>query len=113
MAPREIPLNVAPGNVIAGSFCKSQFMSLVVAKKEDSRIYIVSDTKLTNPQNLNRVKLAAPEEFSAIKTAIINPFISISFAGDVTYANSAISVCRNLYFKVNEILSHLLKVNIN
>jgi BMFP domain-containing protein YqiC len=48
-------------------------MSLIVAKKESNQIYIVSDTKLTNPNNLNRVDLVAPEEFSAIKIVNINP----------------------------------------
>jgi len=70
-------------------------MSLIVAKKEGGNIYIVSDTKLTNPENLNRVEMVAPEEFSAIKIIIINPHISIAFAGEISYAKDAIAFCRN------------------
>jgi hypothetical protein len=87
-------------------------MSLVIAKKDGSKIYVVSDTKLTNPNNLNRIKLEAPEEFGAIKTVIINPFISISFAGDVSNAKKAIAVCRKLDYKINDIINHLLETNI-
>lgn len=86
-------------------------MSLVVAKKNGAQIYIVSDTKLTNPDNLNRVDLVAPEEFSAIKTIIINPYVSISFAGEVFHAKNAIAVCRKLDYKISEILNHLLETN--
>jgi len=87
-------------------------MSLVVARKDGSDIYVVSDTKLTNPDNLNRAELTAPDEFSAIKTAIINPYISISFAGEVPDAKKSIAVCRKLDYKIGEIINHLLETNI-
>lgn len=87
-------------------------MSLVVAKKEDFNIYIVSDTKLTNPHGVNREILEAPEELSAIKTVIINPYIAISFAGVATNAKQAIAVCRKLDYNINEIINHLLETNI-
>jgi hypothetical protein len=88
-------------------------MSLIVAKKEGDYIYIVSDTKLTNTDNLNREKLPGPEEFSAIKTVILNPWICISFAGYTGDANKAIAECRKMSNRVNDIIKRLLEVNIN
>ena len=87
-------------------------MSLIVAKKQNNQIYIVSDTKLTNPNNLNRIDLVAPEEFSAIKIVNINPFVSISFAGEISYAKQAIATCRKLDNNINRILDYLLQTNI-
>jgi tetratricopeptide (TPR) repeat protein len=95
-------------------FCKApNIMSLIIAKKLDRNIFIVSDTKLTNPQNINHVEFNTPEEFCAIKTIILNPYVTISFAGETGHAKIAIAHCRKLNDKITEILVYLLQTNIN
>jgi len=88
-------------------------MSLVVAKKKNNKIFVVSDTCIDNPDNLNRVDLVAPAEYSQIKTLIINPFICVSFAGEIVPAREALAACRRLNYKVDEIINYLLSVNIS
>ncbi len=69
-------------------------MSLVVAKKEKNRIYIVSDTKLTYPVEIfPEKKLSSPKE-GIIKSTITNPHICISFAGETEGVDDLIKKCR-------------------
>ena len=86
-------------------------MSLIVAKKFGDKIFIVSDTRLDNPQNLNRVELDVPEAYGLIKSLIINPIVCISYAGDFHAAKEALSVCRSLNYRVHEITKYLLTIN--
>jgi tetratricopeptide (TPR) repeat protein len=86
-------------------------MSLIVAKKNGSLIYIVSDTKLTFPEDkFPNKSLAAPSD-GVIKTTILNPQVCIAFAGEVEPAEAAIQVCRRYDFMVSSIKEHLLNVN--
>jgi hypothetical protein len=88
-------------------------MSLIVAKKFGDKICVVSDTRIDNPENLNRVDLDVPEVYGLIKTIVINPFICVAFAGEIELVNAALNVCKQLNHKVDEIVQHLLSVNKN
>lgn len=88
-------------------------MSLIIARKDESKIYIVSDTKLTSPtgQVFNKGQQVSAGE-TVIKTTIINPYSCISFAGNVSFAEAALkSVSGNE--SVQEITSKLLANHIS
>jgi tetratricopeptide (TPR) repeat protein len=86
-------------------------MSLIVARRNGGNMYIVSDTKLTYPANeYPNQSVASPKE-GIIKATIINHQICISFAGEVDAAEKAIRICRQLDFRINEIIEYLLRVN--
>jgi hypothetical protein len=86
-------------------------MSLIVARKNAVVFHLVSDTKLTFPEELfpNRA-LASPDD-GVLKITILNPHLCIAFAGDVDPADEAIKVCRRYGHMINEIKMHLLSVN--
>lgn len=86
-------------------------MSLIVARKNGPNIHIVSDTKLTYPEEKFPNKtLAAPGD-GVIKTTILNPQVCIAFAGEVDPADEAIKICRRYGFMLSNIKEHLLSVN--
>lgn len=87
-------------------------MSLIVARKKGVHIYLVSDTKLTFPQEkFPDKKLAAPGD-GVIKIALLNPQICIAFAGDdYGPAENAIAYCRKNQLLPSKIRKHLLEVN--
>jgi hypothetical protein len=86
-------------------------MSLIVARKSGSLIHVVSDTKLTYPEEkYPDKKLAAPAD-GVIKAAILNPHVCIAFAGEYEAAEEAIKVCRRYDFMVANMKEHLLAVN--
>lgn len=60
-------------------------MSLIVARKFKGHIFVVSDTKLTYPD-----KEKNTPEHGLIKSINVTPNISISFAGDISYAEEAL-----------------------
>lgn len=64
-------------------------MSLIVARKDQSKIYIVSDTKLTAPtgQVFNKGRQVSAGE-TVIITTIINPHSCVSFAANVAFAET-------------------------
>ncbi|WPU91718.1 hypothetical protein SNE25_20580 [Mucilaginibacter sabulilitoris] len=66
-------------------------MSLIVTRKENGVIYIVSDTKLTAPdgQDFNKGQHYQQEE-NVLKATILNSHHCVSFAGNIQYAESAI-----------------------
>lgn len=66
-------------------------MSLIVARIQNARIYIVGDTRLTAPngQVYKKGQHLGPEE-NVIKTIILNSHHAISFAGNELIAESAI-----------------------
>ncbi|WP_233899346.1 hypothetical protein [Tenacibaculum piscium] len=85
-------------------------MTLVVGRITQGGIRIDSDSRITDPKivsNKNSV-------FSGLlKTIILNPSISVSYAGDVEIAQKAIEKLYNLEkFEINKIKSLLLKLNI-
>jgi hypothetical protein len=66
-------------------------VSLIVARVDNEGIYIVSDTKLTAPDDQEfskRQKNDAKE--GVIKTTIIRPSCCISFAGNIDFADDAL-----------------------
>ena len=86
-------------------------MSLIVARKNGPHIHIVSDTKLSFPEEkFPEKKLAAPSD-GVIKTTILNSQVCIAFAGEYEAAEEAIKVCRQYDFLVSNIKEHLLGVN--
>ena len=86
-------------------------MSLIVARKSGAHIHIVSDTKLTYPEEKFPNKaLAAPSD-GVIKTTILNPHVCIAFAGEYEAAEEAIKICRRHDFMATKIKDHLLNVN--
>jgi hypothetical protein len=89
-------------------------MSLIIARKSGTHIYLVSDTKLTYPQELFPEKaLAAPGD-GVIKVAIIDPHVCIAFAGnDYKPAEEAIGYCRRNQLLPSEIKKHLLSINLH
>lgn len=66
-------------------------MSLIVANKIKGHIYIVSDTKITYYD-----KETKPID-GVIKSIIINPFLCVSYAGIIDYANKAIKTYKQTH----------------
>ena len=66
-------------------------MSLIVARKEESKIYIIGDTKLTAPsgQVFNKGQQVSAGE-AVIKTTILNTYSCISFAGNIQFAEEVL-----------------------
>lgn len=86
-------------------------MTLVVGRIFQGGIRIDSDSKITDPQivdNRNNI-------FSGLlKTIILNPNISVSYAGGVEIAQKAIEELYKLNsFEINSVKSLLLKINID
>ncbi len=65
-------------------------MSLVVVRKHENDMFIVSDTKLTYTPLDNRHYRNSPED-GVLKTLLLSSQLAISFAGDVEYARQAIT----------------------
>lgn len=85
-------------------------MTLVVGRITQGGIRVDSDSRITDPNivsNKNSI-------FSGLlKTIILNPSISVSYAGGVETAQKAIETLYNLKnFEINTIKSLLLKINI-
>lgn len=88
-------------------------MSLIVAKIEGSRFYIVGDTKLTYPEEQYPDKSIASPKDGVIKSVILNEHVCISFScDDIQEAESAIIECRKMHDNISRIIEYLLKVNI-
>lgn len=69
-------------------------MSLIVARKWDRNLRMVSDTKLTTPESTAAPRLGSPPSEGAIKAIITHPAVCIGFAGIVEYAEAAIAEAR-------------------
>lgn len=85
-------------------------MTLIVGRITQGGVLVDSDSRITDPNivsNKNNI-------FSGIlKTIILNPFISVSYAGGVETAQKAIEELYNLKkIEINIIKSLLLKINI-
>jgi hypothetical protein len=61
-------------------------MTLVVARIDQENIYIESDSKITDDRLVRSDPLCG-----LLKTLILNPFVCVSFAGNVHYAELAIT----------------------
>lgn len=87
-------------------------MSLIVARKKAAHIYLVSDTKLTFPEEKFPDKaLAAPGD-GVIKIAILHHHVCIAFAGDdYEPAEKAIMYCRRNQLMPSKIKEHLFAIN--
>lgn len=82
-------------------------MTLVVARIIEDEIFVISDTKITDPNEIVNNPLTR-----AIKAIIIHPNIFIAYAGDFEVAKSALSCIYNLIdsqpdFSVVELLKIL------
>jgi hypothetical protein len=62
-------------------------MSLIVARKDGSSLAVVSDTKLTYPDE-TRTQKTNPAD-GIVKTIILNSNLCISFAGEIDIAEKA------------------------
>lgn len=83
-------------------------MTLVVARIENENIYIESDSKVTDDRLVRSDPLCG-----LLKTLILHPFICISFAGNVTFAELALKRFFNDKIEdVNTLLSMLRSINI-
>ncbi len=84
-------------------------MSLIVARKDSKGLYIVSDTKLTSPDNweFSERQKNNPKE-GAIKTVIIGNQYCISFAGNIDYADQVLQKI-NITHNTADIIQMLLK----
>jgi len=84
-------------------------MSLIIAKKHDNFITIKSDTEVTFHDTKLELSLGK------IKFIIVNPNLTISFAGSLGYASyavsEAISITNNGDFEIDEIIDFLLETN--
>jgi len=64
-------------------------MSLIVARRDENLLSIVSDTKLTHPDHeVKGLKTKASD--GVIKTIIVNPDVCVSFAGEIDAAKKAL-----------------------
>lgn len=86
-------------------------MTLIVARISQNVIRIDSDSKITDPSVAsNRSNIFS----SLLKTIILNPRISVSYAGGVETAQKAIEKLYELNdFDINSIKAELLKINID
>ena len=64
-------------------------MSLIVARKEGDRLAIVSDTKLTYPYHEVKAQKTHPSD-GVLKTVILDGNTTISYAGEISYAEDAL-----------------------
>ena len=60
-------------------------MTLVVARIDEENIYIQSDSRITDDSSVRSDPLCG-----LLKTLILHPFVSVSFAGNVHFAEKAI-----------------------
>ncbi len=86
-------------------------MTLIVARISQNFLRIDSDSKITDPSIVsNRNNIFS----SLLKTIILNPKISVSYAGGVETAQKAIEKLYEINdFNINTVKSELLKININ
>ncbi|WP_273321176.1 hypothetical protein [Vallitalea guaymasensis] len=84
-------------------------MSLVVARKIKNNIIIMSDTKLTYKDKVERNKITS----GTIKTVIIGKEINLSFAGETLYAKEALNWIEENQQKinVNDLIVYLENIN--
>ncbi len=84
-------------------------MTLVVARIEGDNIYIESDSKITDDRAVRSSPLCG-----LLKTLILHPFVSVSFAGNVHYAEQAINrfIQNNRFDNIYPLIQLLINANI-
>lgn len=80
-------------------------MSLIICRKENNSLLIVSDTKLTYPTDQFPGKQTGHPSDGVIKTVIVNPTLCVSFAGDIEPADEGIKQIQS-----NDDLTRVLKI---
>jgi hypothetical protein len=65
---------------------------LIICRKDDDELLIVSDTKLTYPSDQFPGKQTGHPSDGVIKTVIVNPNLCVSFAGDIEPAEEGIKL---------------------
>jgi hypothetical protein len=65
-------------------------LSLIICRRENDALLIVSDTKLTYPTDEFPNKQTGHPSDGVIKTVIISPTLCVSFAGDIGHAEDGI-----------------------
>ena len=87
-------------------------MSLIIAKRDGEKIYIVGDTKLTSyPLELYPSQMVSSPQEGVVKVTIINPNICICFAGNIEGVDELIRLCRGIRSNLTRILNELLAFN--
>jgi hypothetical protein len=91
-------------------------MSLIIARRDGPKIFLVSDTKLTDsptlpdPSRLDRAQMVSDPRDGVIKITILGKQLAIAFAGESDTANEAIKACRTL--RIDQIIALLKENNI-
>ncbi len=89
-------------------------MSLIVVRKQENKIFIVGDTKLTFPDARNPGEKVTSPLDSIIKATILNRHLCLCFAGDYDKSvDDIIRECRALKMDFQSMLEILLKYNVN
>lgn len=84
-------------------------MSLVICKKINNKLYVESDSRITDINSARKESL-----FGVIKTVILHPRISISYAGNIYIAERAIAeIFSYKKLTIDYLLETLLKYNKN
>ena len=85
-------------------------MTLVIGRIIQGGVIVESDSKITDPKIVSNRNYI----FSGLlKTIILNPQISVSYAGDIETAQKAIErLYQSSSFEINQIKSELLEINI-
>lgn len=87
-------------------------MSLIIAKKRNNQICIVSDTKLTDyPISMHPKREVASPMDSVIKCTILNKHLCIAVAGCMEGVDGILKKCRKHSHDLHGILDILLKFN--
>lgn len=83
-------------------------MTLIVGKIYENKIYIESDSKVTDKNSVKNDPLT-----SVIKTLILHPFISLSYAGNIHFAEKAIDEFFNKKIdSISDFLELLISINV-
>lgn len=87
-------------------------MTLVVSKIINNKLYVESDSLLTNYDHINKTYDKQPPFCSILKSAIISCKLCISYAGKVKHAEKALKEClKKSNYSVQDIMNILLKNN--
>jgi hypothetical protein len=83
-------------------------MSLVIAKIIENKIYIESDSRVTDLSIVKNDPLCG-----VIKALVLNPFLTIAFAGDIMYAEKALErINKNPNFNLDFVLQLLNHIHL-
>ncbi|WP_299680615.1 hypothetical protein [uncultured Tenacibaculum sp.] len=84
-------------------------MTLVICRQVEEKIYIASDSKVTDKNSVRNNPLTGN-----LKSLILNPFLSLSFAGNIHYAEKILELFySNKIFSFQQLILECLKANID